>query len=169
MLAPLIKNYQALIGLGVAIVLGVLLGLQKAETRHWIKQSGQFETLYHEQQAALLKTQLNYIEAADQARQADAANVKRVQSEQAAINKEHSDELEARLADARARYDRLRNGTAATNSSGPGVSPVSSVPNASGQPDQAALEDQLLATEQALQLDELIKWVKRQTNVQVSK
>jgi hypothetical protein len=172
MLAFLIKNYQALLGIAGALVLSTLLAIQKGETRHWTKQANQFETLYHEQQAALLKTQLNYIDAADKARQADAENLKRVQAEQASINKEHSDELEARLNDARARYDRLlkqQGGTASANPSGPGAAPVPSVPNASGQPDQAALEDQLLATEQALQLDELIKWVKRQSGVEVSK
>src|SRR5690242_1104277 len=103
-IAFLLKNYQAVLGIVGAVVLSTFLVIQKGETRHWHKQSDGFEQLYHAEQQAHQQTELNYRRAAEQARAADAANVQRVKSEQQQINKETSDELEARLADARSRY-----------------------------------------------------------------
>jgi hypothetical protein len=68
----------------------ILLMVQKGETRHWHKQSGQFEQLYHDEQAAHQLTELNYRRAAEQARLADKANVDRVVAEQTHISKEQS-------------------------------------------------------------------------------
>ena len=45
-------NPQGIAGLAATICLGLLLLIQKAETHHWKKQSGQFEQLYHADQAA---------------------------------------------------------------------------------------------------------------------
>ena len=43
---PRILNPQGLAGLAAALCLAALLVIQKCETRHWRKQSGQFELLY---------------------------------------------------------------------------------------------------------------------------
>jgi len=60
-------NPQGIAGLAAAACLAVLLLLQKAETRHWKKQSASFEQLYRGEQATLTGTVANYRVAADQA------------------------------------------------------------------------------------------------------
>jgi hypothetical protein len=47
---------QGIAGLAVSLALAILLVLQKAETRHWRKQSGQFGQLYRGEQAAFAGT-----------------------------------------------------------------------------------------------------------------
>jgi len=81
--------------------------------------------------------------------------------------------FEARLAAARAAAERLRLRPAAAADSGAGTgTPVSRIPTSTGgsaqTPGQDGLppSDALTATEQAIQLDELIKWVKAQASVQ---
>jgi hypothetical protein len=164
-------NPQGIAGLAVAICLALLLLLQKGETRHWKKQSGQFEQLYRDEQSAFAGTVANYRAAADAARAADRAAAERVAAEQRAINERTEDEYEARLADARARARRLQleTRTAAADSGSGGSPAMPGLPAAAGQPPQASgqdgLPDALTATEQAIQLDELIKWVKPQAAV----
>jgi hypothetical protein len=111
------------------------------------------------------------------ARAADQANVQRVHGEQSKINEERDDAFEKRLADARARYAAGLRGAAArgADSSGGRAAGVPSVPATAGRPDQAAGQDglpagdALIATEQAIQLDELIKWTKAQHAVDPNK
>jgi hypothetical protein len=165
-------NVQGIAGIAVSLALAILLVIQKGETRHWRKESGQFELLYQGEQAALLGTVASYRAAADSARAADHANVQRVQAEQAKISEEKSDELEIRLAAARAAAERLRHGAeAAADPRSRGAAPVPGLSAAAGQPHQAAREDgfsipdRLTATEQGIQLDELIEWVKAQAKV----
>jgi hypothetical protein len=43
---------RGIAGIAVALALGLMLAIQKGETRHWKKQSGQYETLYHGEQVA---------------------------------------------------------------------------------------------------------------------
>jgi hypothetical protein len=168
-------NIQGIAGIAVALALGVLLMIQKGETRHWRKQSGQFEQLYHQEQVALAGTVANYRAAAEQARASDQANAHRVQAQQAAINKEQSDEFEARIADARARARRLQPHAAGSADPGsragaavPGLSAPSGGPAQVPRQDGLSEPDALTATEQAIQLDELIKWVKKQAGVDVN-
>jgi hypothetical protein len=166
-------NVQGIAGIAVAIALGILLLIQKGETRHWQKQSGQFEQLYREQQSALATTVSNYRAAAEQAEAADRANAQRIAAEQQTINERTSDDYEARLAAARALAQRLR-GQTATAAADPGsgrAAPVPALPASPGGPPRAAaqdgfhLSDAELATEQAIELDELIKWVRAQHTV----
>lgn len=179
-------GWQGIAGAVIALALGALLVFQKGETRHWRKQSAQYEQLYRGEQSAHRQTELNVRRATDAARADDQANAIRVRSEQAAINQETNHDLEVRLADARARAavlgaGRVRReaGAAAANSGSGRAAPVSGVPAAAGgagqtagqnrlppaaAPDLAA-PDALTATEQAIQLDELIKWVRRQVGV----
>ena len=166
-------NLQGIAGLAVAVALGILLLVQKGETRHWRKESGRFEQLYGQQQAALATTVANYRAAAAQAEAADRANAGRVAAEQRAISERTSNDFEARLAAARLSAQRLHGQSAAAGADpgAGGAAPVPGLSVATGGPPKAADEDRLsgsdalTATEQAIQLDELIKWVKRQAAV----
>jgi len=166
-------NVQGIAGIAVALALGILLLVQKGETRHWRKESGRFEQLYGQQQAALATTVANYRAAAAEAEAADKANAGRVAAEQRAISERTSNDFEARLAAARLSAQRLRGqgAAAAADPGGGGAAPVPGLSAASGRPTQAAGQDglprsdALTATEQAIQLDELIKWVKAQATV----
>ena len=173
---PRLLNVQGIAGIAVSLALGILLLFQKAETRHWKKQSASFEQLYRQDQAAFATTVANYRVAADQARAADRANAERVAADQRTINERTEHDFEARLAAARADAQRLRHYTAAAADSGDGGrAPVPSLPASTGGAAQNAGEDQLpdtdklIATEQAIQLDELIKWVRAQAAVDLNK
>jgi hypothetical protein len=176
-MSPLrLLNIQGIAGLAVSLALGMLLAIQKGETRHWRKESGRFEQLYVQEQAALAGTIANYRAAAEQARQSDAANVERVAAEQRQINERTTDDLQARLAAARSLAQRLR-GEGAAAAADPGPGRAAAVPGLSapaGGAHQAAGEDRLpqpdalTATEQAIQLDELIKWVLAQAAVDMN-
>jgi hypothetical protein len=170
-------NIQGIAGIAASLALLGLLLVQKVETRHWRKQSSQYEQLYQDERAAHRTTELNYRRAADQARAADAANAGRVAAEQRTISERTSHAYETRLADARARAagvaERLRGETAvaAGDPRGGRTAAVPALSAAAGGPPQAAgqnglsPEDALTATEQAIQLDELVKWVKRQAAI----
>lgn len=166
-------NVQGIAGIAVALALAILLVIQKGETRHWRKESGRYEQLYRDSEGALAGTVANYRAAAEQARAADWANAERVHADQAKINEERSDAFEARLATARAAAERLRSQTrqAAADPGGRPGSPVPGLSAAPGQPGQAAGEDgfplsnRVTATEQAIQLDELIKWITEQAKL----
>jgi hypothetical protein len=166
-------NPQGIAGLVAAVTLGLLLAIQKVETRHWRKQSGQFEQLYQGERAALVGTVSNYRAAAEQARAADRVNAERVAAEQRSISERTSNEFEARLAAVRSLAQRLRNeipGTATDPRAGraapvPGLSVAASgATQAAGQSGLFA-QEAVTATEQAIQLDELIKWVRAQAEV----
>ena len=166
-------NVQGIAGLAVGAALAILLVIQKGETRHWKHESGRFEQLYQGEQAALAGTTANYRAAAEQARAADLANANRVAAAQAAINERTSNDFEARLAAARSLAQRLRreDANAAADPGTRAGAPVPGLPAAAVRPAEAAGEDglsqsdALTATEQAIQLDELIKWVKAQAAV----
>jgi hypothetical protein len=165
-----ILNIPGIAGLAVSVALAVLLLIQAVETRHWKKESGRFEKLYLEEQSAFAGTVANGRAAAAAARASDQANAGRVEAEQRAISERTSNDYEAHLAAARALARRLRGqaAIAAADSGRRGAAPVPGLPAPPGGPAQAAGEDRLpvsereLATEQAIQLDELIKWVRRQ-------
>lgn len=171
-----ILNVQGIAGLAASLCLALLLILQKADTRHWKKQSGQYEQLYRGEQAALAGTVANYRAAAEAARVADRAAAERARSEQRAINERTSHDFEARIAAARAHAQRLQRqaGTAAADPGGRGTTTVPALSTAAGKSPQAAgqgrlpVPDALTATEQAIQLDELIKWVRRQHAVDLN-
>jgi hypothetical protein len=165
-----ILNWQGIAGIAVAFTLMVMLTVQKLECVHWKKQSDKFEQLYQQEQAAFALTAANYRAAAEQAKLADKANFDRVAAEQRTINERTTNEYEARVAAARSLAQRLRGeapGAAADAGSG-GSAAMPDLPAAPGGPAEAAGEDgfsqsdQLTATEQAIQLDELITWVRQQ-------
>lgn len=169
-------NIQGITGLVVSVCLALLLVIQRGETRHWRKQAGQFEQLYHDEQAAYAGTVAHYRAAAETARAADKAAAERVRAEQAAINERSRNDLQARLADARARYaaelgrvQQLAEGS--THPRASGAAPVPSLSAGAGGAAQTAGQDRLpasealIATEQAIQLDELINWVRQQHHI----
>jgi hypothetical protein len=166
-------NIQGIAGIAVGLALAILLVLQKGETRHWKKQSDGFEQLYRNSEAAFAETVANVRAAADLARAADRANADRVAAAQTAINERTAHDFEARLADARVRAERLRiqSAGAATHPGDGRSASLPGLPAAAGSIAQAPGEDRLpapdalTATEQAIQLDELIKWVRAQAKV----
>lgn len=166
-------NFQGIAGIAASLALLAMLVAQKIDTRHWRKQSGQFEQLYRGEQAASAQTVANYRAAAEAARAADLAAAGRVRAEQNAINERIANDFQTRLDAARARAERLRieAAAAAADSCGRGNPAVPGLPPAACGAAEAAGQvrlpapDALIATEQAIQLDELIRWVERQRSV----
>jgi hypothetical protein len=166
-------NIQGIAGLVCGVALLGLLLIQKGETRHWRKQAARQEQLYRGEQAAFAGTVANYRAAAEAAGAADRAAVERAQAEQRAINERTAHDYEKRLAAARLSAERLR-GEARGSAADPGPRRAAAVPRlpvaagraaeGSGQ-DRLPRSERLIATEQAIQLDELIKWVKAQATV----
>jgi hypothetical protein len=163
-------NLQGLAGIAVSAALAVLLIGARIDARHWKKQSGQFEQLYHAEQAAFARTVADYRAAAEAARAADRAAADRAAAEQRQINERTVRDYEARLAAARDRARRLQHATGPATAdpcgSGapavPGLSAASCGPPGTAGEGRLSSADALLATEQAIQLDELIKWVEAQ-------
>jgi hypothetical protein len=163
-------NAQGIAGLVISLAFGMLLLVQKSETRHWKQESDRFEQLYRDGQSALAGTVANYRAATDAARAADRANAERVAAGQRQINERTAHDFEARLAAVRTLARRLRGGTApaAADPGRRGGPPVPGLPAPAGGVAETAGEDRLpqsdalTATEQAIQLDELIEWVKAQ-------
>jgi hypothetical protein len=164
---PRFLNLQGMIGIAAALFLVTLFMVKAGEARHWRKQSARYEQLYLAEQGARAQTIANYRAAAETARRQDLANAGRVAAEQLAISERTTHDLETRLADARLRAQRLQlgRGSAAAAGGGGGAAAVPAARAAAGpaggpaQEDRFSLADRLLATEQAIQLDELIKWV----------
>jgi hypothetical protein len=153
-----------------------MLGLQTIKTHKEHTASVKWELAYHNEHTAFLQTIINYSTAATQARDADAANKARVEREQQAISQKSDQAYEARIADARARAERLRLDleTARAHQGGPGAAPVPGLRDPAGGPYGPTAEtglppgDALVATEQAIQLDELIKWVNGQMRIDLN-
>ena len=175
---PRLLNIQGIAGIAAALALLAMLLVQKIETRHWRKQSGEFEQLYHAEQNAFVRTVADYRAAAAAARAADLAAAERVRAEQRTITERIANDFATRLTAARDRAERLRiaAGAAASDPCGRASPPVSGLPAAAcgvaqtpGKdrlPVQAGgSTDALIATEQALQLDALIRWVRAQAGV----
>jgi len=158
--------------LGIAAGLAALLWLVQSRD-HWRDEARANAGLFHAEQAAHAATVANYRAAAEQARREDAANITRVKAEQAQINERTANDFESRIAAARAAAQRMREQTRAP-AADPGTGRAAPVPGASiaaGGAAQAPGEgrlpgsDRLIATEQSIQLDELIKWVRSQAEV----
>ena len=173
---PRMLNLQGMIGIAAALLLSVLLIVKAGEAQHLGKQSAQFELLYLAEQGAGARTIANYRAAAETARAADKANADRIAAGQRIITERTSNDFEARLADARARALRLqldsRSPATAGRSGRAAPLPVArAAPGAAGRPAKEnglSIADRLIATEQAIQLDELIKWVTAQETVAAS-
>ena len=171
---PRILNLQGMLGIAASLVLLGLVLVKAGEARHWRKQSGRFEQLYLGEQSARVTTIANYRAAAETARAADQANAARVAAAQRTISERTTDDFETRLADARAHAHRLQlasrtpagPGSGARTAPVPGTGPAAGAAGGAAEEDGLSVEDRLTATEQAIQLDELIKWVKAQAAVE---
>jgi hypothetical protein len=169
-------NWQGIAGIAASLALASLLVEQAIDARHWRKSSDRFEQLLTSEKLAFATTTASYREAAHKARADDRANAARVAAQQQSITEGTEHEFQIRLADARARADRLRQELAAgsADSGSGGAASMPGLPAAAGGPAQAAGDQRLpaslalTATEQAIQLDELIKWVRRQAAVDPS-
>ncbi|MEO8176626.1 MAG: hypothetical protein ABI626_08195 [Sphingomicrobium sp.] len=182
---PRILNLQGMIGIAASLLLLGLWLVKAGEARHWRKQSSRYEQLYVGEQGALAQTVANYRAAAETARAADAANAGRVAAQQRNISERTTHDFETRLADARAYAQRLQLGRRPAETAGGGrrATAVSTAGATAGMAGGAAeedrlsvaakvfslddfsLEERLIATEQAIQLDELIKWVTAQAKI----
>ena len=177
---PRFLNLQGMIGVAAALLLLALFLVKAADARHWRKQSGRYEQLYLAEQGARAQTIANYRAAAETARKADLAHAARVAAEQRSISERTTHDLEARLADARARALRLQLEARSPAAAGGGrrAAAVPAAGAAAGPADRPAgddrfplgpksltLNERLIATEQAIQLDELIKWVNAQAAI----
>ena len=171
---PRILNLQGMIGIAAALLLLSLFLVKAGDARHWRKQSGRYEQLYLVEQSARAQTIANYRAAAEAARKEDLAHARALAAEQRTISERTSHDLEARLADARARAQRMQLGQGSPPAAGGGgraaaVPAAGTAPGALGgaaEENGLSLSDRLLATEQAIQLDELIKWVTGQAAVE---
>jgi hypothetical protein len=162
---------KLVIGLGCVLLLALLV----QDRNRWKARTSHYSDLLAAERGAHAATAGNYRAAAEQARKLDAANAARVRSEQAAVNERTSHVYEARIAAARAAAQRLRaDKAAAANPGGGGAAPVPGLSVAASRAaetpgaDGFSQSDGLIATEQAIQLDELIKWVRGQAAVQPS-
>ena len=161
--------------LGIAAAAAALLWLVQSRD-HWRDEARANHDLYRGEQAAHAATVANYRAAAELARREDAANLARARAEQARINERTRNDYESRIASARARAGRLRLEAAAVaaDSGAGGGAPVPGLPASAGRAAETAGEDglsrreRLIATEQAIQLDELIRWVRAQSEVPVA-
>ena len=160
--------------IALKLVLGIACALALALLIHdrnrWKAKTAHFAEMLASERGAHAATVANARAAAEQARAADRANAERVAARQADINERSENDFEKRLADARAAARRLRGeGPASPAGAGAGrAAPVPGLSAAAQGAHQAPRQDgfpqpeRLIATEQAIQLDELIKWVERQ-------
>jgi hypothetical protein len=153
----------------IAVTVVVLLALLIHDRNRWKAKTAHYSELLSAERATHAATVANYRAAAEQARQADAANAARVKGEQAAINERTAHDYQSRIAAARAAAERLRRHAGAqADPRDRGATPVPGLSAAAEGSAEGAGEDRLpepdalIATEQAIQLDELIKWVRRQ-------
>lgn len=162
----LLKYWQLILGGIGCIALGIMLMFAKADARHWKKQSGQFEQALASEKAAFAQTVANYRAAVAEAKAADEANAARALKEQQAINERSRNDLQTRLAGVGTALQRLSvNTKAAANSGGGGKPAVSSIPTPTCGTDSPTLNPIARAYDCAIQLDELIKWNKKQAAI----
>ena len=157
---------KLILGMACALALALLIN----DRNRWKAKTAHYAEVLASERGATAATIANVRAAAEQARAADKANAERVVARQGEINERSANDFETRLAVARAAAQRLR-GEGATGAADPGAGRAAAVPGLSAAAQgaaQAAGEDRLsaaerlIATEQAIQLDELIKWVERQ-------
>jgi len=169
---------------GIAIVALVFAGVQTVRIeglKIWpIAITGlteKLETRTAERDAertAHQKTKDDYRAAQRDADRLEAERISRVRSEQQEITDDVMQDYGRRLADARAAADRLR-GEAVRAGNGaagaPGSVDLSGAGDAADRAGEAAddrrlsVEERLIATEQAIQLDALIDWILKQSAV----
>ncbi len=163
--------------LAIAMVFPALLWSQ------WITVPGlradvaETEASLAAEQAAHLGTVDAFLDASKQAQKDAESNAQRVAREQETITDAITSDYRSDLAALRARFDRLRAGTARTDPGRADAAGLPGLPDAAGRADAPAGEDRLpaagglslgdalIASEQALQLQALVDWVNAQSAV----
>lgn len=165
-------SLAAALKLGVAAFVALAVGLLIHQRDHWKAVAADRQVQLVQVKSAFDQTIADYRAAAEKARAADAANLVRVKTEQAAINQQSEYDYEMRIAAVRAAAQRLRAHPAAAAdpragraATVPGISAAAQGSAQAPRKDRLSVGDRQLATEQAIQLDELIKWVRRQVRV----
>lgn len=160
------------IGLGCILLLALLVG----DRNRWKARAAHHAELLAAERAAHSASVANYRAAAERARSADAANAARVKVEQRTINERTKHEFEARIAAVRMAAGSVRRDQrTSAHSRNRGDAAVPRIPPAAGgivetaRGDGLSQSERLTATEQAIQLDQLIQWVRAQAAVEVSK
>ena len=161
----------------IALCCALLLALLVHDRNRWKAKTVRYAELLAGERAAHAATVANVRAATEHARRADAANAARVRAEQSAINERIADDFESRIAAARAAAGRLRRDAEAAAadprgrraSSVPGLSAAAESPAQAAGEDRLPRSDRLIATEQAIQLDALIQWVRAQSEIQPSR
>ena len=159
--------------LAAGIVAALLFALLIHDRNHWKTRAEHVSELLSAEKSAHAATVANYRAAAEQARREDAQALARVKAEQAAINERTENDYESRIAAARAAAERLRQRAqaAAADPRAGRAAPVRAISTAAAGAAESAgqyglsPDDKLIATEQAIQLDELIRWVRAQAAV----
>ena len=163
------------LALKLVVALGclMLLALLVQDRNRWKAKTAHYADLLAGERAARAGTLANVRAAVEQARQADRANAARVRRDQEDINDRSKDEFESRIAAARAAAERLRpRPAAAADPRHRRGAAVPALPAAAGGAAEGAGQDRLpdadrlIATEQAIQLEALIEWTRRQHAVQ---
>jgi len=164
-------DVQGIAGLAASLILAVLLVIQKGETRHFRKESARYEKLYRDGEVERASLIADFSAASERARADDRANAARVAANQQAINRSSLDDYQARIADARARAERLRQIPSADNRGSSGSAPVPNLSLAADGTHEVTNQDRLpdaerlIATEQAIQLQSLIDWIRAQSAI----
>lgn len=125
-----------------------------------------------DEQKAHKKTKDGYAQAQVTAQLLEQQRIDHVEAEQERITQNVKSSYDRRLAELRARFDRLRNDQAGTSAGGASDHlDLSGVSGTAGGAHEAPVdhglsaEERLIASEQALQLDELISFVESQLRV----
>ena len=136
----------------------------------WRANNGLHDTIKAER-AHYAETVANFKKAQADAEALQAHNLARVAKAQKDVTDETLDDYNRRVADLRARYQRLQS---QGNRSATRDPDLPAVPGTAARLDEAPREnglpspDALIASEQALQLDALITWVERQGKIETS-
>lgn len=165
-----------LIGGGIVLaLLAAVFGALTVERNHWKHVATERTEEVAKMKAAFDQTVAGYRDAAQKAQAEDAANKLRVELSSQKNNEEIKSEYEARISAARATHDRVRDNQAATtNPSSSSTASVPGVPTTARGTNETSCEvglpndDALIATEQAIQLDELQKWVLKEHSIDVN-
>lgn len=166
-------SLTAKIGVGVIAVLLITIGYLGFTLDRRSGQLSDMTELRMAERSSHQKTQDNFRLAMSEARVANLNNLLRVVQEQSKITEGITDEYQANLADVRRRADaiRLRFEAAAATGGNTGGQPMPGLSESARAADEAtrkarlSLGDRLTATETALQLVALQKWVRGQSAV----
>lgn len=161
--------------LGIAAVGAALLGLTFWAWRDAEAEADRYQLAAEAEAANHQQTKDAYAAAQLEAQRLEKQRIANVKAEQEDITDAVETDYRRRIADARADYERLRAEQArARLASAARGQPVPHIPDPAGGADGTAeedgfpLSDRLIATEQAIQLEALQDWVRRQSQVDVN-